>query len=589
MWLAWALLLLRLVLRAAAQRPVVETTHGLVAGRVYEGCDVFRGIPYAEPPVGEKRWRAPVPKARWSGVRPALKPAPECPQLDITKGVHFGSEDCLYISVYRPPSCTSVSPCAVMFWIYGGAWTIGSNGEYGLYTGEHLAMKNNIIVVAANYRLDVLGWLALEELHEGEAYGNYGLRDQTLALSWTRDNARRFGGDPDRVTLFGESAGGFSACQHLTSPASNGLFSRAIMQSGDCDGPWLIVDGEDAKRFGDFYATKVGCPPDNSTTEGLNFRAACLRGKSQKQIMEPYLSWICPKNTPRPNDPWCNTTQEQLENGQSKSWPANRPPFAPIGGWTAVVDGSFSGLPDTPYRMMQRGQINLNPQGEPLQIIMGTNQDEMALFLISIDLMIPTINLPIGNGAIPHIAEHLVQYHDHWNATTVSQIVEAYTTGFCPGCTASYRFVQCSTDLAFRCGTRRAARVLSAAGSAVYLYNFNHHFTGYRDPNSTVCQRDSEVGCGVCHASELRFVFDNYLLPLDTWDRRMADTIGELWASFAKVGTPNEVEGVHWPKYNASSDLHLEIRHPLGVKSGLSREQCDFWDTLAVQDGYPHR
>ena len=96
--------------------------------------------------------------------------------------------------------------------------------------------------------------------------------------------------------------------------------------------------------------------------------------------MEPYLSWICPKNTPRPNDPWCNTTQEQLENGQSKSWPDNRPPFAPIGGWTAVVDGSFSGLPDTPYRMMQRGQINLNPQGEPLQIIMGTNQDEMALF-----------------------------------------------------------------------------------------------------------------------------------------------------------------------------------------------------------------
>ena len=360
--------------------PTVKTSSGEVKGHLVEGCRVFRGVPFAEPPVGALRWRAPTPKAPWSGVRDATKAAAQCPQLDILRGEHFGSEDCLYLSVYAPPSCTAESPCATMFWIYGGAWTIGGNGEFGLYTGEHLAMQHGVVVIASNYRLDVLGWLALEELADEAtgSYANYGLQDQRLAMRWARANAAAFGGDRSRLTIFGESAGAFSVCQHLTSPASDGLFSRAIMESGDCDGPWLIQDGGSAKRFGDDYATLVGCPP--SATPGE--RAVCLRRLSPAQVMEPYSSWLCPKHLPRPDDPWCNGT-----NGVWRPWPATRPAMAPVAGWTAVVDGTAEGLLDTPYNLMRRGRINRGPDGKPLQLIMGTNQDEMALFLASLDLV----------------------------------------------------------------------------------------------------------------------------------------------------------------------------------------------------------
>lgn len=217
---------------APGPHPRAQTSSGQLEGRVYDSCRVFRGVPFGEPPTGELRWRPPRAKAAWQGVRQATEPAAECPQLDILRGIHYGNEDCLYLSVYSPPQCTEESPCATLFWIYGGAWTIGGNGEFGLYTGEQLAMKHGVVVVSVNYRLDVLGWLALGELaDEGEAgaYGNYGLMDQRLGLQWTRENVAAFGGDPEQVTIFGESAGGFSVCQHITSPDSNGLFSRAIM------------------------------------------------------------------------------------------------------------------------------------------------------------------------------------------------------------------------------------------------------------------------------------------------------------------------------------------------------------------------
>ncbi len=119
----------------------MHTASGDVRGRLYDGCRVWRGVPFGAPPTGELRWRTPQPHEAWSGVRAATEPAPQCPQLDLVRGVHFGQEDCLYLSVYAPPQCTPTKPCPTLFWIYGGAWTLGGNGEFGLYTGEHLAMR----------------------------------------------------------------------------------------------------------------------------------------------------------------------------------------------------------------------------------------------------------------------------------------------------------------------------------------------------------------------------------------------------------------------------------------------------------------
>jgi hypothetical protein len=431
------LLLLPVVGAPAGGGPEAPTTvltaAGAVRGRVYGGCRVWRGIPFGAPPTGELRWRAPRAHAGWSGVRDATEPAQQCPQLDILRGEHFGSEDCLYLSVYSPPQCTRERPCATLFWIYGGAWTIGGNGEFGLYTGEHLAEQHGVVVVAANYRLDVLGWLALEDLAEESGYGNYGLRDQRLAMQWTRDNVAGFGGDPERVTIFGESAGGFSVCQHLTAPASNGLFSRAIIESGGCSGPWLIQDGVNAKRFGDSYATAVGCAPD--AVPGA--RARCMRRKTPAQVMEPYTSWLCPpghrRHPLRPNDPWCNISaaaaaaapaaaapsagaaggrkgalnssqpQPQLQPQLQLEWPSTRPPLAPVAGWTAVVDGTAEGLLDTPLNLIKQGRINSGPKGQPLQVIIGTNQDEMALFIAAMDLLVPGVALPPQPEALPKL------------------------------------------------------------------------------------------------------------------------------------------------------------------------------------------
>merc|ERR1712166_510277 len=180
-----------------------------------------------------------LPSVQLRGKKPkhTVKPGHQCTQLDLVKGVLLGSEDCLYLSVYVPKECTPAAPCATMQWIYGGGWELGSNREFSLYDASSFAKKNGVVVVAGNYRLDTFGWLALAELQQESAdgaYGNYGLKDQRAAMQWTQRNIGLFGGDPNKVTIFGESAGAWSVCQHLVAPASNGLFSAGIMESGDC-------------------------------------------------------------------------------------------------------------------------------------------------------------------------------------------------------------------------------------------------------------------------------------------------------------------------------------------------------------------
>lgn len=350
--------------------PIAQTTFGPVQGRAArDGFVTYHGIPFATPPIGELRWRPPRDPTAWSTPLSALWPGPQCPQLDVLKGHVHGNEDCLRLSVYVPPACTPKSPCAVMQWIYGGAWTVGSEREFGLYDATKLALKYSVVVVAANYRLDALGWLALQELQDespSEGYSNYGLRDQQLALKWTQRNVGAFGGDPKRVTIFGESAGGFSVCQHLVSPASDRLFSRAIMQSGSCDGPFMILDGDNAKEFGDSYTAALGCPRGRD-------RLACMRKWSPAEVLVPYIDWLC---LWKHADPWCSkhppmSRLNRTSRGHAAAgrWPSPVPPMAPLAGWTAVVDGVV--LPDTPLRMIRQGRLNHGPDGTNVRVSSG--------------------------------------------------------------------------------------------------------------------------------------------------------------------------------------------------------------------------
>ncbi|GAA5031501.1 carboxylesterase family protein [Actinopolymorpha pittospori] len=276
---------------------VVRTDSGAVRGVVAADHRSFLGVPYAAPPEGVLRWRSPTPVEPWSGTRDATAPGPGCAQLQGLPTDHPSeAEDCLYLNVTTPgPKRVKEigkGKLPVMVWIHGGHFTFGQGDVYG---GGALATGGDVIVVSMNYRLGPLGFLAhpaLDADGDGDAgadtgagvgagehtSGNFGLEDQQAALRWVRRNAAAFGGDPNNVTLFGQSAGATSVCAHLAAPGSAGLFDRAIMQSNSCTAPTPAYDT--AEQEGLALAAKLGCTdPDPAVT------AACLRKKSAATLI----------------------------------------------------------------------------------------------------------------------------------------------------------------------------------------------------------------------------------------------------------------------------------------------------------------
>ncbi|MEV0146469.1 MULTISPECIES: carboxylesterase/lipase family protein [unclassified Nonomuraea] len=220
---------------AADSEALVHTDRGPVRGIVAEDHRSFLGIPYAAPPVGELRWRAPRPAAAWTQPRQATTPGPMCAQTGDHLGGGSTSEDCLYLNV-TTPRLPQGRKLPVMVWLHGGSF---KDGAGHLYDARRLADQGNVIVVTVNYRLGAFGFLAHPALHDADGLsGNYGLADQQAALGWVQRNAAAFGGDPHNVTLFGESSGAIAVCAHLAAPGSARLFHRAILQSAPCTAPW---------------------------------------------------------------------------------------------------------------------------------------------------------------------------------------------------------------------------------------------------------------------------------------------------------------------------------------------------------------
>ena len=230
----------------APRRPVVATTDGPVRGVLSDGIDRYLGVPYAAAPAGDLRWRPPQPHGRWTGVRDASAYGNHCPQVASPFGVASASEDCLFLNVFTPASGGGGDGdddddddgegedelLPVMVWIHGGALLLGESDDYDPVR----LVRQGAVVVTLNYRLGVFGFLAhpalTAESPDGKSSGNYGLMDQQAALRWVQRNIAHFRGDPRRVTIFGESAGGLSVHSHLASPLSTGLFHRAIVESG---------------------------------------------------------------------------------------------------------------------------------------------------------------------------------------------------------------------------------------------------------------------------------------------------------------------------------------------------------------------
>jgi para-nitrobenzyl esterase len=323
------------VLLAAAAGPLaigddqVKTAAGVVEGTTgADGIRVFKGIPFAEPPVGELRWKSPQPKKPWEGVRKtqAFGPSPmQNRSLSLMLGVPDNySEDCLYLNVWTPAKDAG-SRLPVMVWIYGGAFAMGSTAT-PLYDGKRLAEKG-VVFVSVAYRVGLFGFLTHPELTREGGRGNFGLRDQIAGLEWVRDNIAAFGGDPSRVTIFGESAGGISVSMLASSPKAKGLFQRAISQSGGSFAPPKI-----AREGGQNVS-----PLKLAEAEGVKL----LTSLGVKDIA---AARALPAN-------------DLLKSG-TRWWP--------------VFDGDV--LLGDQYELYQSGKFNDTP------ILVGTNSDEGAMF-----------------------------------------------------------------------------------------------------------------------------------------------------------------------------------------------------------------
>ncbi len=316
------LLLLLAATPGWAEAAPVKTTAGLVQGVAEKDLVVYRGIPFAAPPVGELRWRPPAPAEKWDGVRRADKFGPDPYQGDGGEGV---SEDCLYVNVWTPAKSPD-EKLPVLVWIYGGGFSFGSTST-PVHNGEHLARKG-VVLVSINYRVGSIGFLAHPELSAESPQrvsGNYGLLDQIAGLRWVRDNVAAFGGDPDRVTIFGESAGGISVSMLCASPEAKGLFRGAISQSGGSFGPTrpTTYPGENMRTLAQAEAS------------GL----AYVQRAGVSSIAE--LRQLPPERLPAG---W----------GSGAAWP--------------IVDGWV--IPDDQHRLYEAGRYN------DVDILVGYNSDE---------------------------------------------------------------------------------------------------------------------------------------------------------------------------------------------------------------------
>lgn len=325
--------------QANAEIREAAVTGGHIAGVSADGVVSFKGIPFAAPPVGALRWRSPQPVKSWTGVKPASTFAPGCMQ-NVNRNGQFGappalSEDCLYLNVWTPAKAAN-DRLPVMVWIYGGAFT-GGRTSIPTYDGTHLAQKG-VVLVSVAYRLGAFGFLADPELtrENGGSSGNFGLEDMIAGLKWVKANIAKFGGDPARVTIFGESAGGIAVSMLCASPAAKGLFHGAISESGGNFGPARIDNG--AREGG---------------VNGVTLKMAEASGQQ-------FLAKLGASDIKAARELSADQIQSALGQGaQVRFWP--------------VFDGKI--LPGDQYELYQVGHFNDTP------VLIGTNSDEGASFV----------------------------------------------------------------------------------------------------------------------------------------------------------------------------------------------------------------
>ena len=503
---------------------LATTRQGKLEGERYRGMRVFRGVPYAAPPTGERRFRPPEPPVAWHGTRPAVRFAPAAPQMMpvvpllrqmIGGGGAGESEDCLYLNVWTPRADGGRRP--VMVWIHGGAFAMGS-GSAGIYSGRRLAEGGDVVVVTINYRLGALGGLNLRELLPGVegAPSNLGIRDQIAALRWVRDNIEAFGGDPENVTIFGESAGGMSVGTLLGTPPAHGLFQRAVAQSGaahNCSSP------ESARQVAEAFLAELGLRSPDLEALRLAPVSAILRAQraiSMRARMHGALVW-------QPS-----------------------------------VDGEV--LPRSPLDAIAHGSSRSVP------VLIGTNEEEWKLFMLpdlqGLRLDRETLRERIA-AALPGTAPDGSAWAD--------RALEAYTEQR----SASDTWVAFQTDRIFRYPATRLAELHAGHTPQTYAYLFT-----WAPPLGSRL-------VGSCHGLEIPFVFGTIRKRgLRPWlgaspaSRRLSRAMLGAWAAFARNGRPDHAGIADWPAYDEDRRATMILGTRCAVEDAPLEAQRSFWESL---------
>ncbi|PVD23339.1 hypothetical protein C0Q70_16607 [Pomacea canaliculata] len=540
MWLS-VLLFAGVAWGSLAENVVVRTRLGEVRGsRVSTGpseyVDVFLGIPYARPPVGRSRFRRPQRPQPWPGVRDGTQFGPVCHQ-PFTSPTLPVSEDCLNLNVYVPKAATARRPLSVMVWIHGGGFMQGS-GAY--YNGTELAQRG-VIVVTINYRLDVLGFMSTLD---SNCPGNFGLLDQISALRWIQTNIASFRGNPQDVTVFGQSAGAAAVSFLRLSPLARGLFHKAIMESGGSVGAWTggyPANTSQPLAMARALGAKVGC--NNVSTAAL---VTCLRRQPAVTLINASASL-------------------NLEITES---------FLP------VMGDAYGVLPAHPYELLRQGK------GRHVTSIRGVNADEYLYFTL-VYTGLSKYEPDKAEQTIRNVLSRSFPLHVLDNVTRAA--VQLYVTR--PGRTSPeqirYAYSELMTDFYYVAPvvleTKLTARIPSAARQYLYVFDYTPGNASWT---------------GVPHETELPFVFGQaashqtrfYNMPRFTWtpaDTAMSDRIMTMWTNLAKFGnpTPEEVNGTTWAPYTVATQSYLNISTRLLTGSHLRQEQVEFWSAI-FQDLY---
>jgi para-nitrobenzyl esterase len=468
---------------------VVETTHGAIRGSFENGLFVFKGVPYAAPPVGELRWLPPAPLAHWKGIRDAQVFGATSPQPASRMGIATGaadeaaepqSEDCLFLNIWTPGLDGHTRP--VMVWIHGGAFSMGS-GSSAMHPGSTLAKRGNLVCVSLNYRLSSLGFLRLKEVTGGRipSTGNEGLLDQTLALSWVRQNIAAFGGDPENITVFGESAGAMSTGCLLAMPAAKGLFKKAVMQSGANTAKSLEQAVNLAEQFLSILEVKPAetealrkVPVERLLAAQVELSARMLKLKIRGAILKPVIDGEILPMYPI----------DAVKSGSAK-------------GITLIAGSNLD-----ESRLLTMGEKNL------------ANMDEAGL-VRRLERMLPGIDVA---GLV---AKYRAARAERGASTTPAET-----------------FLAAQTDLQFRIPAVRLAEAQCSQNQTAYNYLFTW--------------KSAIEKLGACHALDVGFVFGTCNAAFHGTGPgidKLSAIMQESWTTFARTGNPSCSSLGEWPAY----------------------------------------